>query len=41
MVLTFPLAWRHRLLRDGALLSDLTRQFVETVLALGARRDGA
>ena len=40
-VLTFPFAWRHRLARDGALLSDLTRLFVETVLAFYARRDGA
>ena len=40
-VLTFPFAWRHRLARDGALLSDLTRLFVDTLLAFYARRDGA
>jgi hypothetical protein len=37
-VLTFPFAWRPKLARDGALLSALTRIFVEAVLAFyGAR----
>ena len=39
-VLTFPFTWRRRLATDGALLSDLTRLFVETVHAFYARRDG-
>jgi len=37
-VLTFPFAWRPKLARDGALLSALTRIFVETVLAFYAAR---
>ncbi len=40
-VLTFPLAWRRRLARDGALFADLTRLVVETVHAFYAQRDGA
>ena len=31
-VLTFPFPWRRRLAQDGALLGNLTRIFVETVL---------
>ncbi|MGH7347826.1 MAG: transposase zinc-binding domain-containing protein [Candidatus Rokuibacteriota bacterium] len=43
-VLTFPFAWRPRLARDGALLSRLTRIFVDTVhgfYASRAARQGA
>lgn len=37
-VLTFPFPWRRRLAQDGALLSNLTRIFVETVHAFYAER---
>jgi hypothetical protein len=37
-VLTFPFAWRRRLGQDGALLSALTRLFVQTVHAFYAER---
>ena len=37
-VLTFPFPWRRRLARDGTLLSNLTRIFVETVHAFYAER---
>ena len=40
-VLTFPHAWRRRLAQDGALLSALTRIFVESVHAFYAERSGA
>jgi hypothetical protein len=37
-VLTFPFAWRRRLGQDGALLSALTRLFVDTVHSFHAKR---
>ena len=37
-VLTFPFAWRGRLAHDGALVSALTRLFVETVFMFYAER---
>ena len=37
-VLTFPFSWRRRLAHDGALLSTLTRVFVDTVLAFYGER---
>ena len=40
-VLTFPFPWRGRLAHDGALLSALTRLFVETVHAFYAERAAA
>ena len=40
-VLTFPHAWRRRLAQDGALLSALTRIFVESVHTFYAERSGA
>ena len=40
-VLTFPFAWRKRLAQDGALLSALTRIFVDTVQAFYVSRAAA
>ena len=40
-VLTFPFPWRRRLAQDGALLSVLTRLFVETVQSFYAKRAAA
>ena len=40
-VLTFPFQWRWRLAQDGALLTTLTRSFIEAVQSLYAERAAA
>ena len=40
-VLTFPFAWRRRLAQDGALLSALTRIFLDSAQLFYAKRAGA